>query len=132
MIKNYSNGITTTPCIRPFMGKQGNALYKKSVEWFTALTEVKITSVHDGVFYFNYHFEAENGYTYFIRSGKEVDEGYCGYLDEEKFEVTKFFTLEAKGEKRYCVDVKAFDDFYVGRVWRLQTTDGKKMIVSIK
>ena len=126
------NNITITPCIRPFAGKYGGAHYKKSIEWLTTLVDVNVSSVHDGVFYFDYHFEVENGYTYFIRSGKEVDEGYCGYLDEEKFEVTKFFTLEAKGEKRYYVDVKAFDDFYVGKVWRLQTTDGKKMIVSIK
>ena len=131
MTKTYINGITVTPCIRPFAGKQGNALYKKSVEWLTALTEVKITSVHDGVFFFDYNFEVENGKTFFTRTGEEVDNGFQSYF-EENFEVTSFFTLEFKGEKRYYVDVKAFDDFYVGRVWHLQATNGEKVIVSIK
>lgn len=127
-----AKSITTIPCIRPFAGKQGNALYKKSVEWLTALAEVKITSVHDGVFHFDYNFEVENGKTYFTRSGEEVDDGYHSYFDDEKFEVTSFYTLEFKGEKRYYVDVKAYDNFYVGKIWHLQTTNGEKVIVSIK
>lgn len=132
MTKTYINGITTTPCIRPFAGKQGQSLYKKTIGWLTALADVNVSPVHDGVYRFNFHFEVEDGITYFIRSGEEVDDGYHGYLDEERFEVISFFTLEVKGEERCYVDVKAFDDFYVSGTWHLQTTDGKQMIVSIK
>lgn len=132
MTKTYINGITVTPCIRPFAGKNGITLYKESIKYLTALADVNVSPKTEGVFHFNYHFEVENGYTYFIRSGKEVDEGYHGYLDEEKFRVTGFFTLDVGNKKEYHVDVRAYDDFYVGRVWHLKTTNEEKMIISIK
>ena len=97
----------TIPCIRPFAGKQGQSLYKKTIGWLTALADVNVSPMHDGVYRFNFHFEVEDGITYFIRSGEEVDDGYHGYLDEERFEVTSFFTLELGKAPRYFWTVPA-------------------------